>query len=179
MARLIAGVLAFGNVPRLDIVDSPGRSALREERAPPLGNALASRLGHRGAAEERLKMTDSAAAAHAFHRNRGVPEFAGRAVRTVEDSAAGNDCSADARGDRQVDEVLTAARGSKGHLAESRDVRVALQEGRQPQARPQFARDRDVHEIGAHVWGLQNHSLPGIHGARRADADAQDRVPDV
>ena len=104
----------------------------------------------------------AAAAARPLERDRDVTELAGEAVRAVQELAGGDDRAADARRDRQVDEVVLALRRTEGVLAERRDVRVPIEERRQAELVAQRGRQRDVAEVRAEVGRLDDDTRPGI-----------------
>ncbi len=178
-AGLVAGVLALRDVPSLDGVDALLRGPLAQERAAPGERRRAGRLGHGRAAEERLEVADAAAAAHALHRDGRVAELARGAVRAVEDPAVGDDGSADAGRDGEVDEVRAVAGRPEGHLAEGGDVGVPLQEGRQAEARSQLRRRSGTSTKSGPMLGVcDHHAAPRVHRTRAGDADSRDRVAD-
>jgi hypothetical protein len=176
VAGLVARLLARRDIAGLDGLDpSPIRHG-RQVGALAVGNGLASLLGHRRPSDEGLEVTYCTAAADSVHRHGRVAELAGSAVRSVEDAALGDDGAADTGRDGQVDEVGAAASRSEGHLAQGRNVGVALQEGRQAQGGCHLSRNRHVDELGAHVRRLDDQPAPRVDGARSADADADDGI---
>ena len=123
-------------------------------------------------------MPDRAAAAQPVHRHRCMAQFAGGAVGAVEDATFGDDRPADASRDGQVDEVGAVSGGAERHLPQSRDVRVALQEGGQAQCRAEFGGDGNIVEILAHIRRLHNEPAPRIDRTGAGDADADNRLTD-
>ena len=99
-----------------------------------------------------------------------MPQFSRCAVRAVQDAPLDHDCPADTGRHGQVDEILAVAGGAERHLAQGRDVCVAIEEYGQAQSRAKFRGDRDINETGPHVGRLKNDSSPRIHGAGAGDA---------
>jgi hypothetical protein len=105
----------------------------REERRGARDHERPRLAGQRRATGERLDVAlATAAAARPVEGDLHVPELAREPVRAVEQPAAGEDRAADPGRDRQVDEVVDAEGRPEGVLAQRGDVRVAVEEGRQP-----------------------------------------------
>lgn len=178
-ARLIAGVLALGDVTCFDgkyaLLGRPGR----QEGALAISDGPASGPGHRRPADEGLEAANGSAAALAVHRDRRVAQLSGCAIWAVQDAPLDDDGSADPGRYRQIDEVLTGASGAEGHLAKCRDVGIAIEENRQVESGAKFCGHRHVIEPRTHVGRLQDNSPPRIHGTGAGDADADEPGPDV
>src|ERR1035437_2582764 len=178
-ASRITRVLALGDAAGLDHFTALLSGSRLKERTRAIDHSRSGRAGHCVTADERLQMTDRAARAQAFHGDRGMAELAGSTVRAVEDAALRHDRPAAARGDGGVNEVGTVAGRPEGHLAESGDVGVALEEGRQVEAVAEFGGDGDVDKVGAHVGGLNHHTAPRIDRAGTRDAYPNDCTLDI
>src|SRR2546425_2092235 len=88
----------------------------------------AERLGDESPGRERLNAAVAAAsAARAFERHRDVTDLPRRIGRTAQEAAVADDRAADARRDRDVDEVAYAPRGAGDRLAHGGHHRVAIE----------------------------------------------------
>ena len=119
----------------LDVAPVGERASEAAARLARRGRAGVAR--ERGSGHERLE----AAVARAAGPARGpvrfddhVAELARRALRAAEELAADQDRAADAGAERQHHRDALAARGAVPVLGEQREVRVVVDEGRQPDA---------------------------------------------
>jgi hypothetical protein len=103
-----------------------------------------------------------------------VAELAGRPVRTVEQPAVGDDRAADARRDRQVDDVVAAPGRAECPLTERSDVRVALEECGQADGGPDRRPDREAPERPAEIRRVTERAGPRVERAGRGDPERLD-----
>ena len=118
---------------------APARAA-RNGLAPAATAARASRARAVPRRDGLEVPAPAAAAERAVELDRDVAELAGHPVGTVEQPAVRDDRATDAGRHRQVDEVVLAAAGAVGRLAERGDVRVAVEERRAGRALPRRRR---------------------------------------
>ena len=108
-----------------------------------------------------------------------MAELAGHPVGAVEQPAVRDDRATDTGRHRDVDEVVLAAAGAVGRLAERGDVRVAVEERRQAEGCLHVVGQRHVTEVRTEVRRLDDRAGARVDRAGAGDADAHDRLADL
>ena len=173
-AGRVAGVLAFGDVAGAQLGEAHRAGARGKKRAGAGGDRRTRLAGEGRAGRDGLEVAAPAAAAErAVELDRDVAELAGHAVGAVEQPAVRDDRATDAGRHREVDEVVLAAAGAEGRLAERGDVRVAVEERRQAESCLDVVGERHVTEVRTEVRRLDDRAGARVDRAGRGDADAR------
>jgi hypothetical protein len=156
-AGCVAGVLAFGDVASAQLGEAHLAGACGKKRAGACGDGPTRLAGEGRAGRDRLEVPATAAAAdRAVKLDRDVAELAGHPVRIRGTAGHRDDRATDAGRHRDIDEVVLAAAGPVGRLAERGDVRVAVEERRQSESCLHVVRERHVTEIRTEVRRLDD-----------------------
>ena len=115
-----------------------------------------------------------AGAARTVERDRHVPELEGCVVWPRQQMPAAQRRSAEAGADREVHQVVDAASGSEGSLAQDRHLRIVLEEDWEPQRGADRPREIRAREARPEVRRLHGYAGPRIQRSRRTDADTHE-----
>src|SRR5690606_14888940 len=170
---LVPGVERLQQHRRVDLLQRGGEAVYRR------GWVLPRHLPHapdeRPAADERLQ---TAAVAAATWLPAGVdddvPDLPCAEVVAEVQLPVEHDPRADAAPDLDHDQVRRVLAAAKAHLGECRDLAVVCDVYGQVVARLKQAAKRKI--LPVQVDGLAHHAVAGVHQARRADADTEDRA---
>ena len=151
------------------------REAPSERRVGGVVRRLGRGADDRARAGDGLEAAEPAAAAlRAVVDDHGVPDLPGAEAVAVEDLALDDDPGTDAQADLHRHEAGGAPAPLEQVLGERRGARVVGDARRQPGALGQDPGEREV--LPVEVDRPADRAGGGVHEARRADADAEDRA---
>jgi hypothetical protein len=173
-----AGGQAFGHpLEDADGILVSGKSRLLDVER----RRLAARVpfvdaGHRGTGRQSLEMPFPAAAARFFRIevDDHVPDLPGGVIAAAIQPAVDDDAAADARAQREADDVALVPAGAVGGFPEDEAMHVVVDRRRHPVALLEERGDRDVAERAREVRSLAVDALGVVDHAGQPGADAGD-----